>query len=222
MIRQARSQATRSRIIDAAVDLFDERGYPGTGLGDIVERAEMTKGALYYHFDSKEALAAEIVALGSARVLRTFDALSESPSPALESIIHGTFLVVDQLGTDKVARVGITLMRVFAGFNQSARSTYSGWLSAMAQDVARARQEGDVRDDVDVIAVAETFVGAFVGGSLLSDAASAGADLRDRVGRLFGLVLPAIVSDESREYFAEFLTREIRRRPPADRDGPPR
>lgn len=216
MIRQARSEATRRRIIEAAVDLFSERGYPGTGLGDVIERAQMTKGALYYHFDSKEALAVEIVAEGSARLLATFDAISASSSPALESIIHGTFLVVDRLGSDKVARVGIVLMRVFAGFDESAGGTYSGWLSAMATDVARARDEGDVRDDVDIVAVAETFVGAFVGGSLLSDAASGGTDLRERVTRLFGLVLPAIVTDESREYFTEFLARETRRRPIGD------
>jgi AcrR family transcriptional regulator len=216
MIRQARSEATRRKIIDAAVDLFSERGYPGTSLGDIIERAEMTKGALYYHFDSKEALAAEVVAEGSARLLATFDAISESTAPALESIVHGTFVVVDQLGTDKVARVGTVLMRVFAGFSESAADTYRRWLSAMAADVARARDEGDVREDVDIVAVAETFVGAVVGGSLLSDAASGGTDLRDRVARLFRLVLPAVVTDESREYFVEFLARETRGRKGGD------
>jgi AcrR family transcriptional regulator len=216
MIRQARSEATRRKIIEAAVDLFSERGFPGTGLGDIIERAQMTKGALYYHFESKEALAAAIVAEGSARLLATFDAISDSSSPALESIIHGTFLVVDQLSIDKVARVGILLMRVFAGFSDAAGGTYSGWLKAMATDVARARDEGDVREDTDIVAVAETFVGAFIGGSLLSDAASGGTDLRERVTRLFGLVLPAIVTDESRDYFTEFLAREARRRPTGD------
>ena len=55
--RQARSEATRRKIIDSAVDLINEIGYPAAGLGDIIERAELTKGALYYHFDSKEALA---------------------------------------------------------------------------------------------------------------------------------------------------------------------
>ena len=49
MVRQARSEATRKKIVDAAVELFTEVGYQATGLGDIIERAEMTKGALYYH-----------------------------------------------------------------------------------------------------------------------------------------------------------------------------
>lgn len=211
MIRQARSEATRRKIIEAAVDLFSERGYPGTGLGDIIERAAMTKGALYYHFDSKEALAADIVAEGSARLKKTFDTIRESPSPALETIIHGTFLVVDQLSTDKVARVGIVLMRVFAGFSDSAAGTYAGWLAEMAADVTRAREEGDIRRDVDPDAVAETFVAALIGGSMLSDAACDGADFRDRVARLFGLVVPAIVTDESRDYFTECLARQTQR-----------
>ena len=61
MVRQARSEATRRKIITSAVELFNEIGYPATGLGDIIDRAEMTKGALYYHFDSKESLATAII-----------------------------------------------------------------------------------------------------------------------------------------------------------------
>ena len=50
MVRQARSEATRQKIIDSAVDLINEIGYPAAGLADIIERAEMTKGARPYHF----------------------------------------------------------------------------------------------------------------------------------------------------------------------------
>jgi AcrR family transcriptional regulator len=213
VIRQARSEETRRKIISAAVELFSERGYAATGLGDIVELAGMTKGALYYHFDSKEALASAIGIEGSARLTRTFDVISQAAPPALEGIIHGTYLVVDQLQTDQFARVGVRLMRMFAGFGETASRSYSAWLAAMTEDVARARDEGDVRADVDPAAVADTFVGAVVGGSLLSDATSGGADLRDRVTRMFGLVLPAIVTEGSRDYFAQFLAREAAKRP---------
>ena len=54
------------------MDLFAEVGYQATGLGDIIERAEMTKGALYYHFDSKEALATAIIAEGANTALIAF------------------------------------------------------------------------------------------------------------------------------------------------------
>src|SRR5690349_17950524 len=54
-VRQARSEVTRRKIIDAAVGLFNDVGYSNAGLGDIIEHAGLTKGALYHHFSSKEA-----------------------------------------------------------------------------------------------------------------------------------------------------------------------
>lgn len=50
------ADGTRARVLDAARDLFVERGYAGTSVRDIAEHLGMTKGALYYHFSSKEDL----------------------------------------------------------------------------------------------------------------------------------------------------------------------
>ena len=46
--------------MDAAVELFYQRGYQATGVQDIVDRAGYTKGALYHYFKSKEDLLLEI------------------------------------------------------------------------------------------------------------------------------------------------------------------
>ena len=58
---QVRAQITRQRIVDAAVDVFDEIGFGSVDLNDIVDRADVTKGAFYYHFATKEAVAAAII-----------------------------------------------------------------------------------------------------------------------------------------------------------------
>ena len=99
--------------MSSAVQLFNEIGYPATGLGDIIERAEMTKGALYYHFESKEALATAIIEEGSANLFEAFNRIRNSSAPALERIIHGLFVVADLLSTDMVARSGLQLLRAF-------------------------------------------------------------------------------------------------------------
>jgi AcrR family transcriptional regulator len=54
---------TRRRILDAAAEVFSEQGY-GARLSDIAERAGMKTGSLYYHFDSREDLVAEVLRLG--------------------------------------------------------------------------------------------------------------------------------------------------------------
>jgi AcrR family transcriptional regulator len=215
MVRQARSEVTRRKIITAAVELFNEIGYPAAGLGDIIERAEMTKGALYYHFDSKESLATAIIEEGGANLMRTFRSISESSAPALECIIHGLFVVADLLSTDKLARSGTHLLRAFGEFNDAAALVYGGWLAEMTARVREAIDEGDLRADLDPEAVGETIVGSMLGAELLSNATSAGADVLQRVTRTWKVLLPAIVCDESLPYFREFLAREwLRHSPP--------
>lgn len=208
MVRQARSEATRRKIIASAVELINEIGYPATGLGDIIERAEMTKGALYYHFDSKESLATAIIEEGSAHVVQAFRSIAASSAPALESIIHGVFVVADLLSTDEVARSGTQLLRAFGEFNDAAARVYGGWLEEMIDRARQALEEGDLRADIDPQAVGETIVAAMVGAELLSNAISAGEGVLARVTRTWEVLLPAIVSDDSLPYFREFLARE--------------
>jgi len=54
--RAAQGATTRASLIDAARELFGSRGFADTSLDDVVARAKVTKGALYHHFDGKEAL----------------------------------------------------------------------------------------------------------------------------------------------------------------------
>lgn len=53
-----KAKATRQRIIAAATELFYLHGYNATGLDKVIAAAEVTKGNFYYHFKSKEVLAA--------------------------------------------------------------------------------------------------------------------------------------------------------------------
>ncbi|HET6732330.1 ScbR family autoregulator-binding transcription factor [Mycobacterium sp.] len=211
MVRQARSEATRKKIVASAVELFNEIGYPATGLGDIIERAEMTKGALYYHFDSKESLATAIIEEGSENLFQAFRSITDSSAPTLESMIHGLFVVADLLGTDMIARSGTQLLRAFGEFNEAAARTYDGWLFEMTARARQAIDEGDIRDDLDPAAVGETIVATMLGAELLSNATSAGADVLDRVARTWTILLPAIVTEESLPYFRQFTEREAMR-----------
>lgn len=53
---------TKERILKTSLTLFSERGYAGTSMRDIAEGLGITKGALYRHYEGKEAILAAIVA----------------------------------------------------------------------------------------------------------------------------------------------------------------
>ena len=214
MAPQARSETTRHKILNAAIDLFSEVGYAAAGLGEIIERAGMTKGALYHHFDSKEALATAIIEQGTNLTRDAFHRVCQSSSPALENMIHGVFVVTDLVVTDKKARTAEQLTRALFEFNTAASQVWRSRLDAMTTQARRASTEGDLREGLDPYVVSESIVNAMLGAQLLSKTAD-GDDHINRLTRSLELLLPAIVAETSLAYFREFLSREYLRHPQA-------
>ncbi|MGZ6777445.1 MAG: ScbR family autoregulator-binding transcription factor [Mycobacterium sp.] len=215
MVRQARSEATRKKIINAAVDLFADMGYQATGLGDIIVRAELTKGALYYHFDSKDALATAIIEDAAHTATSAFRNIGEPTAPALENMIHGVFVVADLIRTDKTVRTGAQLLRTFGGFNEATVLTHGHLLVEMVNRARQAIAEGDLRDDLDPQTVGEVVVSAMLGAELVSNVSTGGSDLIERIAKTWSLLLPAVATEGSLPYFREFLARESLRHGPA-------
>lgn len=60
-IKAQQSEATRSRLLEIASDLFTRDGYANTATEEIVQLAGVTRGALYHHFGSKEGLFAAVL-----------------------------------------------------------------------------------------------------------------------------------------------------------------
>jgi AcrR family transcriptional regulator len=56
----APAPTVQRRIVDAAVELFSRKGFDGTSVQEVVDAAEVTKGAMYHYFRSKDDLLYEI------------------------------------------------------------------------------------------------------------------------------------------------------------------
>lgn len=205
MGRQPRSEVTRRKIIDSAVDLINEIGYPAAGLADIIERAELTKGALYYHFDSKEALATVIIEEAMVLLHNVFQSARDSEHSAMESLIVGTFTTSDLLATNRTAQAGTKLLRTFAGFNPTARHSYVNFVDQFTSDIKRAETDGNLRPGANPADVANTLVAWILGAELMSSAASDGQDLRDRFAQQWRVLMPAIVTAESLDHHLAFM-----------------
>lgn len=81
-LREAQRELTRKRLLDAALEVFDEHGYNATTLDAIAERAGVNRGTIYLHFKNKAEI---LLGLAAARELDyqpVYEDLSAGPTGA--------------------------------------------------------------------------------------------------------------------------------------------
>jgi TetR/AcrR family transcriptional regulator, regulator of cefoperazone and chloramphenicol sensitivity len=111
---------TRERILDAALDLFGERGPSGTTVRDIAKRANVNVAAISYHFGGKDelyrAVATHVTGLIHGRVMagagRYLSTLPASPAAAFEALQALLETIVDVIvGPEEMRRVARFILR---------------------------------------------------------------------------------------------------------------
>lgn len=87
---QARGDATRGRLLAAALDSFAARGFHGTGTRDIAQSAGMSPSAVYVHYRTKEELLYALSSAGHRHVLEVVEkaaAMHTGPAEQLREIV---------------------------------------------------------------------------------------------------------------------------------------
>lgn len=85
------SRSRRERILDAAFSAFSTRGYRDTAVDDIADAAETSKGGIYFHFPTKEAIFRELMATTADKLVARVEkavALESEPVARAEAAIH--------------------------------------------------------------------------------------------------------------------------------------
>lgn len=206
MARQERGIRSRRSILEAAAAVFGERGYDAASTNDIIARAGLTRGALYHHFPSKEAIAAALLeAQGEALVV------PDQPVK-LQAIIDLTLAFSVRLQTDTVLRASVRLAVEQSSFSTSAQAPYNQSTTVVEDLLRQADEQGELLPGSDLSEIASTIVGAFTGLQVMSEAYSSRQDLPARISALWRLLLPGVAAPG-------MLTRLRTNSPPAS-DGP--
>jgi AcrR family transcriptional regulator len=147
--RRPRGEATRRRIVDAAIELFAASGYRGTSLADLAKRAGMTHQALLYYFGSKERLLLDVVAERERQERVGYPAIAEG-QPMI-SHLHHTAQVVSS--DRRLARLYVVLAAENLDGDDALHDffvdRYRSTRRLIALAVDRDRTAGLVRGDVD-------------------------------------------------------------------------
>jgi AcrR family transcriptional regulator len=108
--RHSRTQAerraqTRAALIAAARVLFAERGFAAAGREDIVERAGVTRGALYHHFSSKEDLFQAVYEEVEEELCEAIAIAASASEDPIEQLRLGSLSFLDAAATPEVRRI---------------------------------------------------------------------------------------------------------------------
>lgn len=165
--RKKQPVQTRRAILEAAGAEFVRHGYAGAGLGGIVARAEMTKGALFHHFPDKRALAVAWVQdiLAPELATRWIEPLAELASlDALKSHCRRRCTELDPLDETSalvalMAEVSATDPALAAALEQ----VFADWRGALAAVLERGKAEGWIHRSIQPAAEAAFLVATVAG-----------------------------------------------------------
>jgi len=83
-----KSRRTRARILDGAMRLFAELGYHAATNGLIADAAKLTRGAMLYHFSTREELVEAAIAHIEVERARLFEEAASTPPPGIDAVEH--------------------------------------------------------------------------------------------------------------------------------------
>ena len=157
--RRGRPGYDRDRVLEVAVQLFNEQGYDATSVADLAQRLGLTKSALYHHFASKE----ELLSVALDQALGGLEAVLAEPAAqrgaARDRLRHVIRSATDVLVSQLPSVTLLLRVRGNSPVEQSALERRRLFDQRVTRLVAEAQREGDVRSDVDAAVVSRLIFG---------------------------------------------------------------
>jgi TetR/AcrR family transcriptional regulator, transcriptional repressor for nem operon len=183
-----KGERTRERIIRQAAPLFNQRGYEGSSMQEIMAATDLEKGGIYRHFSSKQELAAQAFdyAWSEAIKARRLDlGTIENSVDKLEQFISN---FVERRG---IVPGGCPLLNTAmdsddgnAVLRTRARKALQGWQSFLASIIASGIRKGEIRPGVEKAKLSNVIIASLEGAIMISRLEQSTEALRDAQAHL--------------------------------------
>ncbi len=115
--KTVKGMKAKEKILDVVLELFEENGYEKTTINDICERANISNGAFYHYFKSKQDILIEVLAEETKDLLEYYNSLTpESAIEKLHEFLGFQFRYFDKKGKEFVSRVFVIELKTKGRF----------------------------------------------------------------------------------------------------------
>jgi TetR/AcrR family transcriptional repressor of nem operon len=183
----SKGEATRQRIISEAAPLFNQRGYEGCSMQDIMSATGLEKGGIYRHFESKEELAAEAFDYAwQLAVSKRWANLDSIPNHVdlLKQYIANYSTRSSFPGGCPLLNTAVDSDNGNPILRERVRKALRGWQAKLRKILQDGIQAGTIKPEIDVNQVSSLIIGGIEGGMLLSRIEKSEQPLRDALKHL--------------------------------------
>ncbi|MGW0043439.1 ScbR family autoregulator-binding transcription factor [Rhodococcus sp. NPDC003348] len=194
--QQERARRTRAAIVEAAAVEFARRGYAAASVNTILEGSHATKGAMYFHFESKEDLARAVLTAALEKYTESTDRwrrVDADPFQVLRAIIVE---LADRFAAEVIVQAEFRLI-IEPEFYSDVRAGGSQvWGHTAHELVLRAQREGHLRPGADPVVFSRVLGACLAGQRYMLDMSTDSTGLRERFEEAFEVLLQAMASEE--------------------------
>jgi TetR/AcrR family transcriptional regulator, transcriptional repressor for nem operon len=183
-------EGLRSRLLDAAAQLFQDRGYHATGMRDIMAATGVSSGALHHHFPTKDALAFAVIADRVASTVRETwiepVRRSKSLSKSVGQIFADLVRAIERRGAVRgcpLNNLAVELSYASPQFREPLQAIFKEWETVLAERLSNTR-EGARLDRAKRSAAAGFVIATYSGAMNLAKATQSASPLRNAAAAL--------------------------------------
>lgn len=155
-----RSEETRAALITAARRLFVKKGYTETGTPEIVKAANVTRGALYHHFEDKADLFRAVVSIEARAVADEINIQADAGTLGVEALLAGTKAYFHAMAKTGRTRLLLTDGPAVLGREDMDRLQDSGSRESLRKGLEHALDD-KLPENVSVHTLADLLAAAF-------------------------------------------------------------
>jgi TetR/AcrR family transcriptional repressor of nem operon len=178
-----KGQQTRQRILAAAAPLFNQKGFAGASMQEILDATGLEKGGLYRHFPTKQHLAEEALRYTMARSVRTrtepLDPTQTAPDQLRTLIARFVTAPSTIPGGCPLMNTAIDADDTNPNLRALARHAVEDWKTRLIQIIDRGIAAGHIRPETQPRQIANTIIATLEGALMLSRLEAATTPLED-------------------------------------------
>ena len=201
-----RADSARGPLVRAAAQQFAHKPYALVNLDDVVAAVEISRGAMYFHFPSKQALATAVIAEAHQLGREAAAAVLANKLSGLETLIDLSYLVAVSDISEDLARAGLHLLESIGRAEGLEARSLREVVDALTQITQRAVNEGDIAEGRDPEDIARLLVSTYIGIRHTSDLDNPPQFLLD-IEKAWMLLLPGFANPDRMRYLSQFVRR---------------